>query len=146
MKILAIAVLLVLLIILVVSVVLLVVLVVAVVLIVLAVLLVVAVVLVIAVKLLVVVAIEAHLLTSLFIVGIVCLILRKAIHVNTQGRIQRDAADTKRTFIYYGRGTSDQGGYTAERRKNRKDSSANTAGRIHGGTGCSRVQGISGVY
>ena len=76
-------------------------------------LLVAAVVLVIAVKLLVVVAIEAHLLTSLFIVGIVCLILRKAIHVKTQGRIQRDAADTKRTFIYYGRGTSDQGGYTA---------------------------------
>ena len=102
-------------------------------------LLVVAVVLVIAVKLLVVVAIEAHLLTSLFIVGIVCLILRKAIHVKTQGRIQRDAADTKRTFIYYGRGTSDQGGYTAERRKNRKDSSANTAGRIHGDTGCGGV-------
>ena len=49
-------------------------------------LLVAAVVLVIAVKLLVVVAIEAHLLTSLFIVGIVCLILRKAIHVKTQGR------------------------------------------------------------
>lgn len=46
-------------------------------------LLVAAVVLVIAVKLLVVVAIEAHLLTSLFIVGIVCLILRKAIHVKT---------------------------------------------------------------
>ena len=123
----------------------LVVLVVAVVLVVLM-LLVVAVVLVIAVKLLVVVAIEAHLLTSLFIVGIVCLILRKAIHVKTQGRIQRDAADTKRTFIYYGRGTPYQGGYTAERRKNRKDSSANTAGRIHGDTGCGRVQGISGVY
>ena len=118
----------------------------AIVLIVLAVLLVAAVVLVIAVKLLVVVAIEAHLLTSLFIVGIVCLILRKAIHVKTQGRIQRDAADTKRTFIYYGRGTSDQGGYTAERRKNRKDSSANTAGRIHGDTGCGRVQGVSGIY
>ena len=109
-------------------------------------LLVAAVVLVIAVKLLVVVAIEAHLLTSLFIVGIVCLILRKAIHVKTQGRIQRNVADTKRTFIYYGRGTSDQGGYAAERRKNRKDSSANTAGRIHGDTGCDRVQGISGFY
>ena len=50
------------------------------------VLLVAAVVLIIAVKLQIVVAIEAHLLTSLFIVGIVCLILRKAIHVKTQGR------------------------------------------------------------
>ena len=78
-RVLAITVLLVLLIVLVIAVVL-------VVLLMLLVVLVVAVVLVIAVKLLVVVAIEAHLLTSLFIVGIVCLILRKAIHVKTQGR------------------------------------------------------------
>ena len=111
----------------------------AVVLIVLAVLLVAAVVLVIAVKLLVVVAIEAHLLTSLFIIGIVCLILRKAIHVKTQGRIQRDAADTKRTFIYHGNGISHQGGYTAQRREDRKDSAANKAGRIHGSIGCGGI-------
>ena len=59
----------------------LIILVVAVVLLVLVVVLVVL--LIAAVVLTVVAAIEAHLLTSLFIVGIVCLILRKAIHTKT---------------------------------------------------------------
>ena len=129
---LAVAVLLVVLIIAVILVILLMLLVVAVVLVIL---LVVAVVLIVAVILLVVVAIEAHLLTSLFIVGIVCLILRKAIHVKTQGRKWCNAAYTKRIIIYYGSRASHQGGYIAEGRKNRKDSSADTAGGIHGNTG-----------